>query len=162
LHEGFGVEASGWKGERRTAMGSRPDTRGFYTAVARWAVAQGWLRLAFLRVGGKAVAFDFSLDQSPRHYLVKTGFDPRFARFAPGILLRHAMLRRAFELGFATYEFLGDDEPWKLRWASQRRDRLLVQAFRHTPGATAERWAFEFGRPAALRARKIVRSLARR
>src|SRR5205823_4205445 len=58
LDEGFRIEAAGWKGKRSSAILSRPDTRRFYTAVARWAAASGYLRLAFLRAGDTAVAFD--------------------------------------------------------------------------------------------------------
>src|SRR5207247_10269646 len=55
LEEGFRVEASGWKSRAGTAIASRPDTRRFYTDVARWASDRGWLRLAFLRLGGRAL-----------------------------------------------------------------------------------------------------------
>jgi len=162
LDEGFRVEASGWKSRAGTAIGSRPDTRRFYTDVAGWAASRGWLRLAFLRVGGRAVAFDFCLERDGVHYLLKTGFDQAFRTFGPGLLMRHEMFSRAFALGLREYDFVGTDDPWKLEWADERRERILLEAFRSSPAGLAE-WAVRVpGRRAAARARRAARkALAR-
>jgi CelD/BcsL family acetyltransferase involved in cellulose biosynthesis len=55
LAEAFAVEAAGWKGRRGTAIRSRPETRLFYTEVARWAAREGMLRLLFLRLDGRPI-----------------------------------------------------------------------------------------------------------
>lgn len=62
LEEAFRIEASGWKGASGTAITSRPDTRRFYRAIARWAAAEGWLRIAFLRLDGRALAMMYLLE----------------------------------------------------------------------------------------------------
>ena len=62
LREGFAIEGSGWKAERGSAIASQPETHAFYTDVARWAAARGWLRLAFLRLDGRALAFDLCIE----------------------------------------------------------------------------------------------------
>lgn len=149
LEEGFGVEAAAWKGARGTGIASTPATHRFYRQVARWAASQGWLRLAFLRSGSEAVAFDYSIEHRRVHYLLKTGYDPRYRVFAPGMLMRQAMLARAFSLRLSRYEFLGRDEPWKLEWAVDFRDRMLVQAFSRTPVGYLDWAAFAYGRPIA-------------
>jgi CelD/BcsL family acetyltransferase involved in cellulose biosynthesis len=152
LTEGFGVEAAGWKGANGTAIASQPATRQFYRDVARWAAARGWLRLAFLRVDGRAIAFDYAIEEGRVHYLLKTGYDPAYRAFAPGLLIREEMLARAFSSGVSRYEFLGDDAEWKLEWTNLARELELVQGFaRSLPGAVD--WvAFAFGRPLAKRA----------
>jgi CelD/BcsL family acetyltransferase involved in cellulose biosynthesis len=151
LAEGFRIEASGWKGERGQAIDSQPTTRDFYREVASWAAARGALRLAFLRLDGKAFAFDFALEENGIHYLLKTGYDPAFRAEAPGQLLRYLMIRRAFEQGVDAYEFLGTDEPWKLEWADTVRERRLLQAFAPTPTGLVDWAAFAVGRPLAKR-----------
>jgi CelD/BcsL family acetyltransferase involved in cellulose biosynthesis len=161
LDRGFAIEAAGWKASRSSAIVSRPNTLRFYTALAQWAAARGWLRLAFLRAGDRAVAFDLCLEDR-RHYLLKTGFDPAFAPFAPGTLLREAMIERAFREELLSYEFLGTDEPWKLQWTSERRELLAVDAFRRSVPGTLERWAEAYGRPAGSRIRRAVRSASGR
>jgi CelD/BcsL family acetyltransferase involved in cellulose biosynthesis len=116
LDEGLAVEASGWKGERGTAVGSSDRTRAFYLELARWLADRGELRLAFLRLDGKAFAFDFGIESLGRHSLLKTGYDPAFRADAPGVLLRASMIERAFDRGLERYDFLGKDDPWKREW----------------------------------------------
>jgi CelD/BcsL family acetyltransferase involved in cellulose biosynthesis len=156
LDEGFAVEAAGWKGTGGTAIASDPATTRFYRDVAAWAAARGSLRLAFLRLDGRALAFDFAIEENGRHFLLKTGYDPGYRRFAPAVLLRHAMIERAFAAGLATYEFLGRDEPWKLEWTSELRPRVLVQAFAASPAGRADLAAHRYGRPFAKRALALV------
>jgi CelD/BcsL family acetyltransferase involved in cellulose biosynthesis len=140
LEEGFRVEALSWKGARGTAIASDTRTRRFYDAVARWAAKRGWLRLAFLRLDGRAIAFQFDLEAERTYYSLKIGYDPAFDRYSPGKLLAHAMVARAVSTGLATYEFLGLDEPWKDRWTSTFREYVRFQAYAPSPAGAAS-WA---------------------
>lgn len=151
LQEGFRVEASGWKGERGTAIASRPETATFYREVARWAAQRGWLRLAFLRLDARPLAFDYSLEAGGVHYLLKTGYDPELRRLGPGVLLRHEMLARAFAGGLARYEFLGADADWKREWTDRVMARWWLRAFAPSVSGLAGWAGFRFGRPIARR-----------
>ena len=64
LEEGFHVEPSEWKARRGTAITSRHDTKMFYVDAARWAARRGSLRLAFIRLDGHPIAFQFGLEDS--------------------------------------------------------------------------------------------------
>jgi CelD/BcsL family acetyltransferase involved in cellulose biosynthesis len=158
LEEGFRLEATGWKGETGTAVLSNEDTRRFYWEVARWAAAKGLLRLAFLRLDRRAIAFDFCLEDERHHYFIKTGFEPSLKPQAPGLILRHDMIRRAFDLALSSYELLGGAESYKLAWTSATRQRYRALAFRRSPVGLAMWLAYRYGRPAAKRARAMVRS----
>jgi CelD/BcsL family acetyltransferase involved in cellulose biosynthesis len=149
LDEGFRVEALGWKGRRSSAICSRGDTLRFYTDVAGWAASRGALRLAFLRLDGRCVAFDYCLEERARHYLVKTGYDPDFRSFGPGMLIRNEMLRRAFASSLEHYEFLGQDDAWKLDWTHAARERVRLQAFAPTTAGLAGWTALTYGAPPA-------------
>ena len=157
LDEGFAVEAASWKGQQATAITSQPATERFYRDVARWAASRGWLRLGFLRVDDQALAFDFAIEAGGVHYLLKTGYDPARRESAPGKLLRHEMLRRAFDAGMSSYEFLGADEPWKLEWTTSRRDLRRLDAFARSATGIAHWSAFTYGRPVAKRALAAAR-----
>ncbi|MBN2112521.1 MAG: GNAT family N-acetyltransferase [Acidimicrobiia bacterium] len=148
LEEALAVEAAGWKGAAGTAIASHPAMARFYREVAIWAAERGWLRLALLRLDGRALAFDLALEAQGRHFLLKTGYDPAFNALSPGLLLRRHMLQRAFDLSLASYEFCGAAEPWKLEWAQATRPVLAIEAFAPTLGgslaraaARAARWA---------------------
>jgi CelD/BcsL family acetyltransferase involved in cellulose biosynthesis len=163
LQEGFQLESSGWKEERGSAITSQPGTRRFYTEIARWASARGWLQLAFLRLDGRAIAFDLCLEAGGATYVLKGGFDPAFRRFAPGMILTYESLRRGFEHGLRSYELLGDETPYKLVWTQTVRERVRFQAFSRLARGRASHLAWTRGRSAvlrALRATKLVESRA--
>ena len=140
---------SGWPG-RRSSPHRRP--RRFYTEVARWAAASGRLRLIFLRVDGRPVAFHLALEDGRTYFPLKGGFDPAFRAQSPGRLLIHATLERAFAIGLRRYEFLGGGDAYKLRWATEAYDRVLFHAFAPGPVGRARWVAFAHGRPMAKRA----------
>jgi CelD/BcsL family acetyltransferase involved in cellulose biosynthesis len=158
LREGFEVEASSWKGSRGTAILSRPNSVAFYRSVAQWAASQRMLRLGYLRLGGRAIAFDFCLEDDRSHYLLKTGYHVAHRSSAPGVVLRRMMLERAFESGLATYEFLGGDQDWKSEWTDRSRDRLALHAFSATFVGRLDRATFKYVRPLA---RGLLRALSR-
>jgi CelD/BcsL family acetyltransferase involved in cellulose biosynthesis len=157
LAEGFAIEGSGWKTDNGTAIESRVDTRLFYTRVARWAADRGSLRLAFLRLDGRAIAFHFTIEEGGSAYQLKGGYDPSLRSLSPGTLLIREMLAWAFARGLETYEFLGADERFKLDWTSDVRDRLTVQAFPRSAAGSVGWSAYAYGRPLAKRARELMR-----
>jgi CelD/BcsL family acetyltransferase involved in cellulose biosynthesis len=159
LDEGFRVEEAAWKGSEGTAINSSKATRDFYSAVARWGAARGWLRLAFLRLDDANLTFDLSLETANAHYLLKTGYDPSYRKFAPGMLMRYEMLKSAFDEGLSSYEFLGSNNPWKLEWTDKVHERMLLQAFSPSLAGRVDWVAYAHARP---RAKKLLESIRRR
>lgn len=162
LDEGFRVETSGWKAERGTAIVSRDDTHRFYRAMSAWAAERGILRLTFLRVDGRPIAFQLALQDAGTLYLVKCGYDSAFHRFAPVRLLVHELIGRAFADGLARIEFLGGDEPWKLEWTSSCRDVGTLYAFAPTILGGADHLATTTWLRRALPLGKRIRTRLRR
>jgi CelD/BcsL family acetyltransferase involved in cellulose biosynthesis len=130
LNEGFRIEAAAWKGRSGTAIVSQPEVERFYRTLAADAAAQGRLGLYFLTVDGRRVAFSFALCQGNRIYSLKVGYDPAFRRYSPSTLQCYLELHRAFHSGIAEFDFLGNDDVWKLQWSSRVRphDWLFVFA----------------------------------
>jgi CelD/BcsL family acetyltransferase involved in cellulose biosynthesis len=162
LTEGFEVEGSGWKRAAGTAITSSPTTERFYREIARWAAERGWLRLTFLRLGGRAIAFDFALSQGGALWGLKGGFDPVYRSAGPGVLIIRETIARAYAEGLSTYEFLGADDPYKLVWTSTVRERVRLQAFPTTVTGTAGYLAWAYGRPLAKQARAWMDSRGER
>ena len=129
LDELFAVEASGWKGERGSAIASNPNTHRFYTEVARWAAERGWLRVATLCLDGRAVASDYSIAFGGAWYSLKSGYDERYRRFGPGALLLREQLRHCCEEGVTSLELLGTEDAFKLSWTARSSERALVHTF---------------------------------
>jgi len=154
LTGGYGVEGSGWKSENGTAIDSRPETAAFYTEIARWAASRGALRLAFLRLDGRAIAFELCIEEHGVLYDLKGGYERDFQKFAPGRLLDHRLIELGFERGLRRYELLGGDEPYKLDWTPHVREVALFQAFAPTPAGLGAWAVYAYGRPLA---RRVVR-----
>lgn len=157
LEDGFRLESSGHKLEGGTAILSRLETRSFYTQIARWAAQKGSLRLAFLRVGERRIAFELLVADGGRVYNLKGGYDVDFRVFAPGKVIAYEILKHFFARDYETYEFLGHAEPWKLEWTDTLRDRVLLQAFAATLGGRTDLAAHRWGRPVAKRALALAR-----
>ena len=142
--------------EAGTAIASDPARERFYREVARWAAERGWLRLAFLHLDDRAIAFDFCIESAGACYVIKGGFDVEARSLGPGVLLTHHELERAFELGFSSYELLGQADDYKRSWTSTVRERVRLQAFPSSPLGTAEYLAWRRGRPLAKRLQAAV------
>lgn len=159
LDEGFRVEQRSWKGRQETAIASNRPTLRFYTALAEWAASSGWLRLAFLRLDGRAIAFQFDLEVHHAYYSLKIGYDPAYDRFSPGKLLAYSMVARAVARGHLVYELLGTDEPWKERWTHEGHDLVTLRAFAPSVSGRVAFRAFVYGRPVLRRLPDRLRRL---
>ena len=131
VEAGFATEAGGWKGRAGTAVMSSEATRAFYSAVARWADAIGILRLAFLRLDGRPLAFSFAFEQGGVHYGLKLCYDEEFARFSPGIVLLHHLLQHGFaDPQLHRFEMLGEADDYKLEFSHACAEQFRLQVFR--------------------------------
>jgi CelD/BcsL family acetyltransferase involved in cellulose biosynthesis len=129
LETGFDMEAKAWKAEARTAILCHPDLLTFYREIALRAAERGWLRLNFLTVNARKIAFDYSLVYKNKLYVLKPGYDPEFAPFSPYNLLCYMKLQDAFESGLSEYDFLGMKDNWKLEWTGATRSHCWLYIF---------------------------------
>lgn len=158
LDDAYRIEASGWKGERRTAIAARGSTARFYRELAAATAADGTLRLFTLRLDGQLLAFVLALEGPSALYLIKSGYDASQHRFSPGGLTIMAAIEHGFTQGLARIELLGTDEAHKLEWTDTLRERRTTRAFRPGIAGYLTRGAAQHARPLAERA-KLDRAL---
>ncbi len=115
------VESRGWKGRAGTALLNDPRRLAFYRRYAELAARDGSLRLAFLRVGGEAVAMQLAVERARRLWLLKIGHDARFDRSSPGQLLMLETIRWCANHDLEGIEFLGSSAAWTRRWTEVER-----------------------------------------
>ena len=132
LAEGLRLEAAAWKGKAGTAIESRADVREFYYGLAEQAAGRGWLRLQFLSVAGRRIAFQYVIRYGGKQFLLKPGYDPEFSAYSPSNLLCARVLEQAFADGVTEHDFLGAAEPWKREWASCTRPHEWLFVFPNT------------------------------
>jgi CelD/BcsL family acetyltransferase involved in cellulose biosynthesis len=129
LAEAYQVEAAGWKGRDGTALLCDTLQGEFYRRYAAAACEEGALRLAFLRINGRAAAMQLAIETTDRFWLHKIGYNAEFARCSPGVLLMVETLTYAARRGLRSYEFLGATEPWIRHWTQREHCCVSFRAY---------------------------------
>ena len=88
------LEASGWKGRRKTALASSPATAAFARSVARQMGKAVKIRVDSLELAERPVAMGIILQSSACTYFWKITFDEAHAARSPGVLFTQDLTRR--------------------------------------------------------------------
>jgi len=97
----------------------RPEIATFFGRVARSFMEEGWLRLDFLEIGGRAVASTFSFEAGNRFYLYNSAYEPDAARLSPGLVLVAHLVETSIDEGLGFFDFLRGPERYKYQLGAQ-------------------------------------------
>lgn len=92
------LEMKGWKGESQSALGSRPQCRRYFEAVASAAYARGQLMMLEMSLDGRPLAMLCDFLAPPAAFAFKIAFDEDYAKSSPGVLLILEYIQRRHEL----------------------------------------------------------------
>jgi hypothetical protein len=154
MRDGLRIEAAAWKEQAGTAIASDKSVQRFYTEFAERAAKLGYLRLAFLRLGRKRIAFFYLLDCDGIVYAMKVGYDPEYHAYSPGHMLLMLILKEACDQGRREFDFQGTAERWKLVWTTEARRYPWLFMFR-------DRWRSRLLHRAKFVVLPAVRGLSR-
>jgi CelD/BcsL family acetyltransferase involved in cellulose biosynthesis len=87
------LEASGWKGQRGTALGQDDGDAAFIRRASSALAETGQCEIVTLRAGETPVAAAIVLRHQDRAFYFKLGVDERFAKFSPGVQLTLELTR---------------------------------------------------------------------
>ena len=139
-------------------MASQPETRRFYTSLARLGAEEGWLALYLLSAGERLIAFHYGLQYGDTYFLLKPGYDESLGECSPGQLLVDEVLRDLAGRGARTFDFLGPRMTWKLDWTDLLRPHCWLFIQRPTlKGRLLHAARFHYGPRAARRWRELIR-----
>jgi CelD/BcsL family acetyltransferase involved in cellulose biosynthesis len=103
-----------------------PEMQEYFRAIAQVASDRGWLRLAFLDVGGESVASYFCFDYGDAVtdggpgcdvLVYNSGYDPASVpQLSPGWVLLAQVIQHAIALGRRHFDFLQGSEDYKHRF----------------------------------------------
>lgn len=128
--EAIAIERKGWKEAAGTAIALDPAKTAFFRSYLGAAAERGMARVAFLRIGGVAVAMQLAVEWAGRYWLYKIGYDEVYARCSPGTLLMLFALGEAARAGLTSFELMGDVEPWIAEfWTSASRPCVRVRTY---------------------------------
>lgn len=142
FHHVLAVSKESWQHAGGTGIGTQPDVKAFYERLAAEAEQREWLELALLEDAGEAAAYEFNLVYENKLYSLKLGYRRDLARSSPGLVLKSHVLEDAIERGLEEHDFLGAEEPYKMRWTAHVRQHCEVVIFR--PGRKALDWFYRY------------------
>jgi len=151
------LEASGWKGQRGTALIQVEGDAAFIRRATKALAGTGQCEIVTLRAGDTPVAAGIVLRHQARAFFFKLGVDERFAKYSPGVQLTLDLTRQlcADPTIASADSTAGPDHPminpiWRERFAI---GDLLIPLRRHDPMVPLIE--------AALRSRQLVLKRAR-
>ena len=145
LAEAYEAELKSWKGRSGTALALDPLRADIYGRYLRAICDKGLLRLAFMRIDGKAIGMQIAVETQQRLWLLKIGYMEEYSKASPGTLLMLYVARDAAKRQLQAIEFLGAAEAWTRTWTEELRECLRVRVY---PVGAASTLAF--ARDAAL------------
>jgi len=96
LRRAFELEDRGWKGKAGSSVLKTPGLFDFFLRQALQLAQWEQLELCLLELDEQPIAFAYGFNAKQVFHSVKVGYDPRFAVYRPGQLLRYAMLERFY------------------------------------------------------------------
>jgi hypothetical protein len=134
VEDALRLEGAAWKQKAGTAIVCHPGREAFYRKLIAAAAQQGWLRLYFLIVKDERVSVQITLFFHNKLYVLKSGYDPRFAATTPSHLLCWRMLEEAWSFKYDEVDLLGAMERWKTSWTADVRPHSWLFVFPNRPG----------------------------
>jgi CelD/BcsL family acetyltransferase involved in cellulose biosynthesis len=153
LAEAYDVEMQGWKRRNGTALALDPLRADFYRRYFTACCDKGILRIALMRIGGKAVAMQLAVETQQRLWLHKIGHNEEYSHSSPGTLLMLNVAHYAAQRGLKSIEFLGSAEPWTKVWTDHLRDCVRVRVYPYAPASVIP-FGLDAGRWVAARIRR--------
>ncbi len=120
LHQARWI-AKGMKGHFKDASFYR-----FHSDLAASFARKGWLAFYFLTADGEPVSAEYGFEMGNKLYAYLSGTDPEYRRYAVGKLHTMQVIDDCIKRGFAEYDFLRGDEPYKFQFTSSYRTNYEV------------------------------------
>jgi CelD/BcsL family acetyltransferase involved in cellulose biosynthesis len=120
LRIGFVVEDRSWKGHVGTSVLRTPGMFDFFFKQAVQLAEWRQLQLTFLKHAGRPIAFEYGYCAKGTYFSHKVGYDPAYADYSPGQLLRALLLERFHEEGgVSVFDFCGSLTPATAKWSTR-------------------------------------------
>jgi CelD/BcsL family acetyltransferase involved in cellulose biosynthesis len=128
LQRFYDLEASGWKGQEKSAILCDPRSHQFFNEVAQQSEKFGYLVFYFLELDGKLIAAHFSLTYRQRYYAPKIAYDEDYRQYRVGHLILSKIMHECAKQGISEYP-MGVIEEWKTEWTKESRARTFQCIF---------------------------------
>ncbi len=119
-----------WTARGEPGSFARPGFKAFHTAAARAGLANGSLRMYYLRFANEIAAVLYCYRAGSRVCYYTSGFDERWTKYSVGAVLLAYVLEQSIAEGAREFDFLQGVEDYKRHWATGAREncRVLIGA----------------------------------
>lgn len=134
LEDTFKIAEKTWQHKAGTSIASDEKEKRFFTLIAhRFCQNQG-LCLYILKIGNDNAAFGYGIKYNDRLYSLKKGYDQKYKKFSPGIILDSIRYEDFSKTNFCDsyceIDLGGHIDSEKLSWTSHVRRHNVVYLFR--------------------------------
>jgi CelD/BcsL family acetyltransferase involved in cellulose biosynthesis len=127
------IETQSWKQAAGTSITASELQQRFYDELIVHASVEGAFSGHALLLDGQPVAYILGLSNGDGVFLdLKESFDQSYAQFSPGNLLKQFALPYLISSGVRIYDFMGECEPYKMRWTDTTYNRITLAVYRRT------------------------------
>lgn len=132
-----------------SAVFSTEARRRFHLLAAHNMAEAGMARIYRLVVDGANAGLQYDFVLGDRVYFYQSGIEPTAGR-SPGLVVLGSAIRSAADEGFAEFDLLRGDEPYKLRFSTGTRQDLRLVVLRVTAAAALRGGTWAAGRAVRL------------
>jgi hypothetical protein len=91
------LEASGWKGDSRTALAASDASRSYFETITASAFDRGQLQMQGLFLNGEPIALKVNLRSGTGAFAFKIAYDEAYSKYSPGVQLELETIRLLHE-----------------------------------------------------------------
>jgi CelD/BcsL family acetyltransferase involved in cellulose biosynthesis len=128
-----------WQAAGSTHSFASTQYMDFHRGLMHSLMRRGSLRLYCLEIDKELRAINYCYRQRNSVFCMQAGFDPDYARVAPGAVLMGHAIEHAIAEGNEVFDFLRGEHRYKDQLATGHRNTMSVRVFRTSLGAFAYR-----------------------
>jgi CelD/BcsL family acetyltransferase involved in cellulose biosynthesis len=126
------IERHSWKHAHGTSIPSVPRQTSFYRRLCQLAHQKNWLRLEFLYLDGRPVAYNLGLVLKDTYFYLKTSYDEAERPLSPATFLRARLVEDLIRQGITRLDFPAEPYEWERQWTNELRWHRSLALFAPT------------------------------
>lgn len=115
----FRLHQARWQSAGEPGSFSSTVRREFYEMLSRSLLDRGWLELWVLELDDEIAAVQFAFRYRDNVFQLQEGYDHQRNSDRPGFVLRGEVLKQLISEKVKTYDFLGGQDFYKMRWGAR-------------------------------------------
>jgi len=137
------IERRSWKEKAGTSITTNPYQERFYKLFTPRAVENGWFLGLSLTVNDVPIVHSYGIIFENIFYNLKYSYDESYKAVSPGHLITGFTLRELYRRGVTIYDFHGDAEWYKMKWANTTYSQTHYIMYNKTWRARLARMKFK-------------------